>query len=159
MKKQKYLSLDTVSSGTMREQDLIPEFLGLAETITMRRNDRNYVNEIRGRALYSEGGYYDSDRSRDDLEALFGILDNYCPPYGSFGLMRGDGAYYGVWIDHRSVKDDISDGALLSVEDVEARHEATGMRYTGLAIDVNDHGNMTLFQYIKGHRRAIWSVV
>ena len=95
--------IGSVSSGTMRTEDLIPTFvveLMFQSTrrdsgVSDRESHRGLAMRV-GRAI-REDGYYDTDASNSDLESLFDALDCYSAPYCYFGSHPGDGADYGWW--------------------------------------------------------------
>jgi hypothetical protein len=95
--------------------------------------------------------YFSSDDADYDLEALFDALQEYAPPYFYFGAHPGDGADCGFWLSE-SFPDDF-DG--LKVSDLS--EVPTG--YTGEVLIVNDHGNISLYVYSRGHRREVWAIV
>jgi len=89
MDKREVDFVGTVSSGTMRPDDLIPEFL--------------YVLELhwpeKAQELVEE---YDGSEDDDDywlLDALFDALNEVAPEGFYFGASTGDGADYGFWLD------------------------------------------------------------
>lgn len=91
--------IGSISEGTMRPEDLIPEFLS---ELRYRMRERR----IKGHAaLYREidkrsdaEGYYETEEADRDLEALFDALGEYAGPYFYFGAHPGDGADYGFWL-------------------------------------------------------------
>ena len=87
----------SISEGTMRPEDLIPEFLS---ELRYRMRERR----IKGHAaLYREidkrsdaEGYYETEEADWDLEALFDALGEYAGPYFCFGAHPADGASAGT---------------------------------------------------------------
>jgi hypothetical protein len=85
-------SLGTVSSGTMRPEDLIPAFASALESFAPEHE------------LVKEATDYQPDRSSGTVdyegpfvEALMDALDELAPPLTYFGTHEGDGADYGFW--------------------------------------------------------------
>lgn len=150
-KKPTTLGFGSVSSGTMRAQDLIPSFLSEAEALHLSAAERKEVRAIRARA--DADGYYDNEDPDGDLESLFDVLGNHCPDYAYFGAHPGDGSDYGVWLSdewqERMREDDV-----LDISNAEV---PTG--YTGLALSVSDHGNPTLYRVVRGKQTILWSLV
>ena len=146
----------SISEGTMRPEDLIPEFLS---ELRYRMRERR----IKGHAaLYREidkrsdaEGYYETEEADWDLEALFDALGEYAGPYFYFGANEGDGADYGYWLSWDSLNDAIHDGEVLKVNDLAD----VPRDWRGEVLEVNDHGNATL--YIKTSRamREVWAIV
>lgn len=158
MKKQQRVALGSVSSGTLRSQDLIPAFA--AELRRLRGAlPRDLANEVRA----FNAGKYDTDHGCDvDLvNDLIDYLNGYAPDYCYFGAHPGDGADFGFWLsedwqdqardDGVKFVSDLSDVSLLAlVEDGASR----------MVCHVNDHGNATLYSIAPtGKVREVWSIV
>ena len=95
----KTLEIGSVSSGTMRLEDLIPTFLDATDELReeLAPEDIESINIIKN-AMKKEG-YFESEDAQYDLEWLFELLNSLCPPYCYFGSHPGDGADYGVWVE------------------------------------------------------------
>ena len=95
---KKYLPLGSVSSATMREEDLIPRFLYVLK----------YVDPERAAQLEAE---YDEMEDKSDpefcWETVMNELDQHTLPYTYFGSNPGDGSDYGVWVSTESLDDDL----------------------------------------------------
>ena len=100
MKKQ-YANLGSISTGTMRNEDLIPDFLDTLETLAKLNKCKKHltlIDEIENR-IDTIPGYYDTEDADFDLnEDLFDALNEYAPPHAYFGSHPGDGSDYGFWI-------------------------------------------------------------
>ena len=91
---KKYAQLGSVSHGTMLEEDLIPTFLDLLETL-----DPAKALEIRGDPQNAPWFV------RGDLECgtyllheeLFDALTEHAPPHCYFGSHPGNSSDYGFW--------------------------------------------------------------
>lgn len=161
-----YASLGSVSSGTLRPEDLIPCFVELLNEL----KEQESLSKSPNKDLYSSlddvlgpmerrielDGYYESEESNHDLDWLFGLLDAYAPPFSYFGAHVGDGCDYGFWLSEDSVMDAIHDGDILKLDagDEWPTELPAGCYYV---LEVTDHGNMTLFD--ASNRREIWGVV
>ena len=151
--------IGTVSSGTMREEDLIPDFCwelknlakktGICNRKTRAKHLRT-VREIEKRMELEE--YFESDGAGYDLnETLFDALNEYAGPYFYFGSHPGDGADYGFWLS-----DDFQnefDGLKVS------NSSEIPAKYRGEVLIVNDHGNMTLVVKTSRALKVIWAIV
>ncbi len=100
----------TISSGTLRPEDLIPAF---ADTLDLRLGELADEQHARGRPLSPElfralsdleevksrvdGGYAEAEDADADLEWLEETLSHYAPPGHWFGAHPGDGADFGFW--------------------------------------------------------------
>ena len=111
MAKRKRGNIGSISSGTMRPEDLIPAFLDeLERQRPLKREHAKLAREIRARIRASEtidpelcqarDDYFESDDADSDLQDLFNALDCYCLPYFYFGAHPGDGADYGLSLIH-----------------------------------------------------------
>lgn len=132
--------IGSVSSGTMRERDLIPAFMDILEFLDSERAEGIWEeNPILFEHLNNdqEGLGYIPDELQQNAgyltENLFDALQEYAPPYACFGSTEGDGADYGFWICHGSIEEDIKSGEILKIGD-------TGdipSDYEGLAVDID----------------------
>lgn len=148
MKRNWYGSIGSVSTGTMRPEDLIPSFVWEARNLRLTKDERKTVSCI---ARESEAdGYFESEESGFDLEELMSILDAHSLPYFYFGANEGDGADYGWWLGNI---EDAFDG--LKVNDTSEVPRG----FTGEVLLVNDHGNMTLYSANRGRLHEVWGVV
>jgi hypothetical protein len=168
----KYAEMGSISSGTMRPEDLIPCFLDELEALAMandNKEDLAFIAEVRGRIEKTEMvessnnedhslleipcDYYTSDDADFDLEELFDRLEAYALPYFYFGSHPGDGADYGFWLSEGF--EDEFDGKKIS-DTSEVKEEDWNQEI----LHVNDHGNMTLYSCDdKGQLTEIWAIV
>jgi len=91
---KKLLEPGTISSGTLRDEDVIPALLDTADTVNMSREDRNRV-----RSLAADWRAHTNDNI-DPAEIwsdLLDVLDSYAPPRHYVGSLEGDCAEIGVW--------------------------------------------------------------
>lgn len=144
--------IGSVSTGTMRPEDLISSFLWEVKRDHLSRANRNAIRGIESRLNRAdETDYFENGDADTDLESLFEILDSVAPEGFYFGANEGDGADYGFWLSSTFVED--FDG--LKVDDLS--EVPTG--YSGSVLHVSDHGNLTLYAYSRGRGREIWGIV
>ena len=159
-------NIGTVSSGTMRPKDLIPEFLDCLESQKdITPSDSQLCVKIRKCFEDEEDAeaYFDSEDAGWDLEQLFDALEAYAPPYFYFGAHEGNGSDYGFWLSNDSLEMAVHDDEILKVDDLANIPDD----WTGEVLHVNDHGNCTLYHpkgwYGKIHNTrewvAIWAIV
>ncbi len=141
----KTASFGSISSGTMRPQDLIPDFAGELERLGGGKTHQQLIHEADSLTDY------DSEDADEIMAELVDALSEYAPPYGYFGSHPGDGADYGFW----PIEDmaDCFDG--LKVSDTSE----VPADYSGEVLHVNDHGNCTLYAADKGELREVWALV
>ncbi|MEE9186643.1 MAG: hypothetical protein V3U10_01265 [Bacteroidota bacterium] len=156
--------IGSVSHGTMRNDDLIPTFvealdnLKESESLSDSPDKERYgrldtmLSEIEQRMERED--YYASEDAGYDLEALFEALNEYAPPFCFFGAHEGDGTDYGFWPSNDAIEDAIHDGEIVKVDAGDEWPEDMSADYV---IEVNDHGNMAL--YDAQARRELWSIV
>jgi hypothetical protein len=159
-----YAKIGSISHGTMRTEDLIPIFVetlddlkqaeSLSDSPDTERYARldNMLSEIEQRI--KRGEYYGSADAFCDFEALFEALDEFPPPFCFFGAHEDDGADYGFWLSDDAIQDAIHDGEIVKVDAGDEWLEDVSADYV---LEVNDHGNMTLFD--TRTRQELWSIV
>lgn len=150
----RYASFGSVSSGTMRTEDLLSalsaELAYQMSCQTKRFPRREYRKLINLADRVSEND--PDDIGSEVVEELFDALEQFAPPYAYFGAHEGDGADYGYWLSSDAIEYSF-DG--LKVDDTSE----VPRDYRGEVLHVNDHGNMTL--YVAGSRgklTEIWGV-
>ena len=149
--------IGSISSGTMRSEDLIPTFVAELE----RLDDAGEFNRVIGEANnIAEEDYNSEDVDvLDDidivLQDLFDALGALAPPYTGFGAHPGDGADYGFWPDIDALEDDARYGVdVVKVND----HSEIPEGWTGYVMLVNDHGNVTLLTPVTEFKE-VWGAV
>jgi len=154
-RKPRYLPLGSISTGTLRNEDIIPELLDLGNEVRMNSADRRewryleseYKNEPA--LLDLEGGSIASEY----IERLYDLLQAYAPPFCYVGSHPGDGADIGVW-----VSEDILQGNPHDDNDGVERSSESGKPSKGyeFRLWISDHGNATLYDH---NGREVWGVV
>lgn len=167
--KTKRSNIGTIITGTLADYELAEAFASeLLAQRPCRRAHRKLANDVLRKLAANESAnnnemdehhgtedavdtYHLSDEFQEDIGALEDALQEYAPAYFYFGSHHGDGADIGYWLP-LSFESDF-DG--LKVSDLSEVPPA----YTGEVLQVNDHGNLTLYAYSRGRRREIWGVV
>lgn len=173
------IQLGSISSGTMRTQDLLSAFADALDDIkddistgcqttdtaddtAIRTAETARIDTFLA-ALESRmdnddddarDDYLDSGYAEEDLDTLTFMLSNYTPPYCYFGSHPGNGSDYGFWIDHESLESDVRDGTLASGD--EAPEDADE---GSLFLHINERGNTELYIRQDGEWVSVWSVV
>jgi len=158
MATQDYI-IGSVSSGTMKLEDLIPCFLDVLEMFD--------ENNLLITAIYDrmeQDGYYESEDANYDLDALFYALQDYAPPYFYFGSRPGDGADFGFWLIDDVAQQIIDDGGLVvsDLGEIDADSILNDIGPNPIEVlHVNDHGNTTLYSYEPRTNKLteIWAIV
>jgi hypothetical protein len=151
----KYASFGSVSTGTLRTEDLLSAFASELD-YQLKRQPKSFKRGAM-RKLINEANRIDpdSDDASDLVNELQDALSEFAPPYGYFGTLEGDGADFGFWLSSDVVRNFRDDGGLV-VDDLSELPR--GVR--GEVMQVSDHGNVTL--YVVGSRgkvREVWGVV
>lgn len=173
MKNTCYPSLGSVSSGTLRPEDLIPAFSDALDSIReslaapgptteppedlrSRREEAEQLQVLLGRVerSISSDDYYETEECDYDLEELSRALESWAPSYCYFGANEGDGADFGFWVDWDSVEGDRWNGDLPSGTDLPDVAEEGS-----LYLHASDHGNAELYVRTGGDWKSVWSAV
>lgn len=169
------VQLGSVSSGTMRTEDLISAFMDaldvIREEISLPGPTTETTEETEARKAEAQkidfllGGiedmmtvaedegrdYYETEGSEFDLEELIETLNYYAPLYCYFGAHEGDGADYGFWVLWGSIEEDCHSGDLIRLKagtewPVDEIRDRTEAGCTPSGVlYVNDHGNASLW--------------
>lgn len=145
--------IGSVSTGTLKTDDLARAAL---DAIDMLRDygycGRNESAAAR-RDLWEVVENADVDYAGDVINDAEMFIDAHCPDYVRYGSHEGDGACIGFWVSFDSLEEDRRDGLLPDFEKIPKG-------FTGLAVNVTDHGNVSLLYFARGRLvRSIWSVV
>jgi len=86
--------MGSIISGTMREEDLIPFFIGVLEQYNTSDEIQFWRSE---HEIIHGSDSYDSERASELLNQLFDALEDLAPENCYFGAHWGDGADFGFW--------------------------------------------------------------
>ena len=161
----RYADFGSVSSGTMRSEDLLESFASELD-FQLSRQPRSFkrapyrklireANQCQ-RRLNGEGTHAQQQEAEEYASEivceLMDSLSEFAPPLAYFGSHPGDGADYGFWLNEDFQRD--FDG--LQVAD-------TGdipRDYRGEVLHINERGNATLYAAMsRGKLKEIWAVV
>jgi hypothetical protein len=154
------VSIGSISTGTLRAEDLLEAFAAELNTLDRDGKPRRWTSLI-GDAL----DYVAMDEWTDDqleqsgyiLEELTDALNEFSPPFVYFGALEGDGADFGFWPDMDSLNEQlqfaskVADGML--IRDCDCQDENCA---DGVIVQVSDHGNIMVMDM---DRRELWSCV
>ncbi len=158
------LPIGTISSGTLRLEDLIPALASELDNIRLTRSERKTVREALAYDFDAEPSDEDLDHTNaDDLyDELTTIADNHCPDYTYFGSTEGDGAEIGVWPNVDGLEEDArySQPTENGIRKINAGDPFPSLlgRYAHV-FSVTDHGNVTLYRRAGRRWIEVWSVV
>lgn len=162
--------LGSVSSGTLRSEDLLDSFRSALEGLIFDNGDylsrsenfptRDRLNNLIGEAYdaYCEDGetLEDEENASEIVNDLQDALNEFAPEFAYFGAHPGDGADFGFWPDIDSARENCE---FVSTK----KQDCPDADFVGYWLHVSDHGNVTL--YSREHDgmgkidREVWSVV
>ena len=131
--------LGSISTGTLRTEDLIPAFRAALEATGNQG------------ALALHEAPVDE---RDELATLEIALQEACPPFIYFGTLEDDGADFGFWPDMDRLNEELQ-WERDHYPDDSVPDELT-LDDDGVIVQVSDHGNVTVMDM---ERNVLWSVV
>ena len=170
------LELGTISHGTMRVQDTMPALLSALDGIRLSAADRQTCSGVEqsfdawiavdAEAYRAVSGPWDADDLLCDLEiemndTLLPLAESYVPDYCYVGSHPGDGSDLGVWVCE-DLFDDTTQG---SYDGYCFRSTESPWPSPGLSLDhshwlqINDHGNATLYRRSGSRWTECWSIV
>ena len=139
--KQHTAKIGSISSGTMRSEDLIPAFAWELEQL-----DRGISSHFSLLQRAHETTAYDP---ADIVDELVDALNDHAPPYCYFGAHPGDGTDFGFWPYEEFLQMVLDDGGLVVKDLAEVPNDIALNSYV---LVVNDHGNCTLYR-VTGHSK------
>ncbi len=153
VRRPRYLELGSISTGTLRDEDVIPALLDACDTVRMSQDDREQARDLRKEWKAFEADEdnrpeWGHESASEIWEELIDLLNNYSPPYCYVGAHEGDGADIGVWISNDAMEND--DGV-----DLWKDSDPEPERWIWHLV-TSDHGNMTLYDR---RGREVWGVV
>lgn len=161
----RWLPTGSISSGTLRAEDVVPDLLHAAEHwVSMSRADRNRVRRIGAEVSAAMNSVWDADTYEQEQEHaietlseawsdLEDILTMYAPPGHYVGAHPGDGADIGVWASEEipcvcpkvgNVTPDMLDDAAAS--------DGPG----DIVFELSDHGNLLMVWTLSVGKTRKW---
>jgi hypothetical protein len=158
MNKTHNYPMGSVSSCTMRLQDLFEAFTSCLQDLNPKRYE-TFAKE--NEEAFAIEDYDDMTPEQEEsleyaVEELFIVLNEYAGPYFYFGAHPGDGADYGFWFEEESFNQAVADGEVFKtfeLPDLTIQHD---FECEYIAV-VSDHGNITLYD-LNGEEE-VWSIV
>ncbi len=155
------LPIGTISSGTLRLEDLIPALASELDALRLTRSERKTVREALAWDPDSEEST-DVDLTNDPdvlYDELTTIASNHCPDYAYFGSTDGDGADIGVWPSIDALEDSVRETSFDGVFKIDAGSPMPHYTMASHVMSVSDHGNVTLYRRSGRRWIEVWSVV
>lgn len=143
MARKRIPSMGSVSSGTLRTEDLMSTFLGELETYA-RRGNGQLLAEAR-KWLERDEDDRDDEEGSGIVDDLQDALDAISPPFCSFHAYEGDGADFGWWPVWENINE------LPEFDGTDAARDA---RHVGEFRVVSDHGNVEIYMRHRNGRIA-----
>ena len=133
----------SISTGTLNPEDLLPTF---ARELERHAPGHALVTAAYAIQVYDDGG------ASELINEIQEELQNYCPPFVTFGTLEGDGADFGFWPDMDSLEEALIDPEWTLIDGELYRIP----RDEAVLVHVNDHGNVTVMDL---ERNVLWAVV
>lgn len=160
--RKRWVGIGVISEGTLKSEDLYDAYLSALQPVQLTREERQEVRMIE---RWNKARVTDDFLKEDEQEVLDNavddlamIIEDHVPPLCRFGSQEGDGACFGVWpnwgiIDMMAADKDLWKGS----EPPLPQEREPGCDYW---LEVNDHGNATLYRWAgNGKWVELWSVV
>jgi hypothetical protein len=147
--------IGSVSHGTLRAEDLGPEFLYVALRMLRGKKREKWQSEVIRDARAEDRRGWTGEHASEVIEELESLLSQLAPPYVYFGAHEGDPANFGFWPDWRAIENDTRDGEILAIE----AGDEVPKDYRGYVIATTDHGNVTFYVKTDRGMRELWSCV
>lgn len=144
-------TIGSISEGTLRSEDLIEAFLWELRRLSPQAAD-GIEAAYPDYADAEEDSEFWDDVAPDMVAALFDALNTFAPAFCTFGATEGDGSCFGFWPDLESAREES-----LVVNDTDDPRIATSV--FEYVMDVNDHGNVTLYRRDGANLIEEWSIV
>lgn len=159
--KPRTLRIGSISTGTLRPEDILPELFYAGQQIRMSSGARQTL-----RKLEREFDARSEPESLSDImdEAL-SVLEDYTPDYCYLGSHPGDGADLGVWPSEELLSGTDDAGDVYRSDRLPGDARPAALRRDDDYNDepywlhVNDHGNATLYRRAGRRWINVWSVV
>lgn len=153
------LQLGSISTGSCRFEDIAPELVSALEALRLSRADRATLRQLSAEvdafyAFENENGPQPDGEEEDVLSEIYDLAQAYAPDYCYVGSHPGDGADIGCWPSEEILD---GPGGYYSGEVASSRESATSDH--SHALEVNDHGNATLYRRAGRRWVECWSVV
>jgi hypothetical protein len=150
----KTLEIGSISHGTLCNDDLASAIYGALKSVG--HNESSLIMTELHDVASGADTVSDSEVIADAIDAL----QEYAPRFCYVGFHEGDGSDLGCWPDHDAIESAISDGDAIKIDDLSDLDSLAISELEGanVAILVNDHGNMTVYELsIKATR--VWDCV
>ena len=161
----------SISTGTLRPEDLLPTF---ARELERHAPDHALVTAayaVQAREEYPDCDDNDCacDQGSCDHRVIQGggaselineiqeELQNYCPPFVTFGAHPGDGADFRYWPDMERIQETLTEATMGHSLTLPRNGEwEWTLEDDGVIIATTDHGNVTVMDL---ERNVLWAVV
>lgn len=154
-RKRTTLEIGSVSEGTLISSEIAKSLIWDLEHIHLSKENREAVRRLsKALGMLKDNPELGGEEAAADiLTSLDRIAQEVCPDYCWFGASPGDGADIGVWPDPELLRH--------CAEDVHFGERAGAAKSDTHCLEVNDHGNATLFRRVGATNRwvEVWAVV
>lgn len=149
-------SLGSISHGTLRPADLIPEFVSECyqrnpKMSTWGDDVAELYKVMRALDVVEDDAFtdafYESEYASGMVETLVEALNRNLPPFWYFGTHPGDGSDFGYWFASDAFEDACQYGEVVKLEQLpdSATEFAREFPEASYAAVISDHGNIELY--------------
>ena len=134
------IQLGSISSGTLRTEDLLPTFADELSIMEMSETGVKLLHEVEVFLGAPEDPMpnWESDTAGFILDELIDALNEYAPLHMRFGSHEGDGADFGWW------PTDFDGCDTVSIDQGKNGESTFVDTDCNLYVEINDHGNTTV---------------
>jgi hypothetical protein len=143
--------IGSISTGTMRPEDLIDTF----------EHELGWLGfDLEKLAGIKEECYQDKEEGEQFyLDELFDLLNEKAPAYCFFGAHPGDGTDFGFWVSWDSIEDALYCKELMKADELPDKPTIDELGYPMPCLQVSDHGNCELYVWNGKEWESEWSCV
>jgi hypothetical protein len=146
-------SIGSISTGTLRPEDLLPAFSRELERHAPDHALVTAADDILNRLPDD----WDGGGASELINEIQDALQEHCPPFVTFGAHPGDGADFGFWPDMERIQETLTAATIGHTLTLPRNGEwEWTLEDDGVIVATNDHGNVTVMDM---DRNVLWAVV
>jgi len=138
----KPFQLGSISTGTLRTEDLLPAFIN---ALTDAVSYEFYSDELDN--MWPKDNEWETEELGYLLAQVTTALEELCPPFVYFGTHPGDASDFGFFPDYDALEEAKNDGCV---------HGDYCFLPDGEVLQISDHGNILLMD---STFNELWSIV
>ena len=150
------LPIGSISHGTLRAEDLAQAIYDALMSTGDCKDSDLIMRDLLEVAIGGDVCDSASETVNDGIDAL----QDYCPAFCYAGMHPGDGSDLGIWPDFDALESAVAEGDVIKIDDLSDLDSLAVSELNGanMAMHVNDHGNVTLYE-LHIAARDVWACV